>query len=507
MATDNVSSYVYDKEAPNLIDKFEDDKNAKAKTAKEDAEARGEKISKMLDYNPSEVWGEYDQEIRQEYEKEYIDDVTQMWANDRTPTTEDYARIAKKKNRIEGNVAYYNGYKENFEATMKTMTAGEEAKYYNSKEVNTYFGGISHDENGNKRSRNELTNEAVDDVYNQREIYNSGEIWKGFVSEFGKATYDEYSREHGGLMKNTAEMSKIFVMDGDKPDRDDEGNLKLKPSKEAFAAAMEDPMVSKQIEFAKEDMIEETGNENVTNFEAFQARIGLYSSEKETSSHTRDFKPATTKPPKKQNEIEKARLRKLKIKDIQTGNKAAINELVGTKSGNRFVVKAVFNDEENGITVTYGDDTIETIPSSNFDRLNNLYSTIPNQEKVSNEALLNAPEAPEISKPTIDEVSLEKDISTVITGPVKPDDVNYIKGGFEKGKKILESIPGVSKVKYKKYKWDEEFYTGIVSLTINDIEQDINLFSEEGAAEIKEMLLERKSDKYMTNAPQKGNAR
>lgn len=506
MAKNNVSSYVYDKEAPNLfglIDKFDADEKAKDAAAKAEAEARGKEISKMLDYNPSEVWGEYDKEIRQEYENRYVDHVTKMWADGRTPTTEDYAELAKIKNGIEGDVSYYNGYKKNFENTMKTMTSGEEAKYYNTEAVNRYFGGISYDKNGKKRSRNELTNEAVDNVYNQREIYNSDEIWKGFVSNFGKSTYSEYSREYGGLMKDNVEISKIFVMDGNKPDRDDEGNLKLKPSKEAFAAAMEDPMVRKQIEFTKEDMIAETGNEDITNFEAFQSRISSYSSEKETSSHVRDLKTTSSK----KNEItdDDYLLRKKVIADIQSGSKEAIRELIGAKSGDRYIRSATWNSTKGGIDVTYKDDESEFIPSADFMRINNIYQSIPGKKKLDENKMATIPAVPKLTPPVQDENKVNSDVSVIITSPVKKGEDNYKPGNFKKGKELLESIPGVEKVEYKKQLtgipgFREESYTGVVSLIMDGIEEKIDLFTKEGAQRIKEILLERKTDSYMTTS-------
>ena len=294
-------------------------------------------------------------------------------------------------------------------------------------------------------------------------------------------------------------------MDGNKPDRDDEGNLKLKPSKEAFASAMEDPMVRKQIEFAKEDMIEETGNENVTNFEAFQARIGLYSSEKETSSHQRDFK--VTPPKKGEVTDEDYLLRKKVVADIQSGKQEAIRELIGAKSGDRYIRNAVWNSTKGGLDITYKDDESEFIPSADFMRINNIYQSLPGKKKLDENKMAEIPAIPKLTPPIQDEDKINSDISTIITSPIKKGETNYNPESFKKGKELLESIPGVEKVDYEKQLtgvpgFRKESYTGVVSLNIEGIEEKIDLFTEEGAQRIKEILLERKSDDYTNNSSQ-----
>lgn len=479
------SATVLEREAPSLftiMDQLDAKKAANVEAKRVEAAARGKQLNEMLEYSPEAVWQDYDSEVTEEYNKEYLDYVKNVFSEGGTPTTDQLIEIQRRKNNIDANVNFYNGYKTSVDDARTRITTGEEAKFYNQDYFEEHLGTISYDEKGNKRKKEELTPQALNSMWDQRGLYNSDEIMKSFVGNLGKNTWDAFKNEPYGQSVTTNEMSALYDIDPatGEPPVDDDGNYIYKVGEASFKAAMGDANTKRLIEWERQDMIEESG-QDVSNYEAFQRLSEKHASSKSTIKTKYDPRLNTWARESIGNTEEKERgiLRKEMIAELQAGNPEMLGLLIGAKSGKRYITDTNY-DPVNGITVTYDDSKSEVIPIKDFNRFNDLISTQPNQEKVSHEVLAEIPEAKKVPLyQDIDTEALNSDISVIQSG---------------EGTDMLSILDGVSDVKYVKGGAFSEggFYT--FKDGSREIKIDVTKENNGGYKELKKLLLKKTKD-------------
>lgn len=496
---------VLPRESPSLFDiadQLKQDRLYDEAVEREEAKLRGSEIAKTMEYNPEEVWQPYSDYQNKLYNDMYVNEAKRMYKNGRIPSAEEKINLRSRQEAINTEVNKINGFKDEM-TTFVTDVNKDADGVYNKEFINESVGRLHLDAEGGVINPADLDVSMINNIKQDPRAYDRTALAKKFMDKVSQSINTEIQDTPEGYSRTKTKFKNGFEIerDGDDYKTDADGNYVIKMNSSTFNAIMSDPLNRMQVDEIQREEAELGNNiskqDAAARFVSSQVAEEKYIDMKESSFKRMDKKEAL----KKKNEEEKGRLRKEKIALIQSGDPEAIRELIGAKSGKSYITKASYNTTTGSIDLTYDSGLSESIPSSDFNRLNNIYGTLPSQEKVSDEILSKIPPVDKITPDKEDADKINRDINTIITAPVNKGYENYREGGLSEGKALLESIPGVSKVEFIE-NTVMPGYSGEVVLNIDGEEETINLFSPEGGDRVKELLFERKKDDYMIKGDQ-----
>jgi len=501
------------RESPNLFELIQQKEKQKlaGETAKQKKAADvGKRFAKMMEYSPEAIRNPYNQYQQDQIKTRFLDPLKEVAKQGNLPTAEQEVSSTQARYEIDAATNQINESFDTWDAQIKEMSKGDErTNIYNTDVAHEYWGALHteadeedvfYDSRGQRLLKPELLDkDAIGGVYDVPDLYNVGNMAHNLSESLNANISSIIEEDYEGHTESSVKAKFWQLNDDGSIAVDEEGEMILNPSPELLNRTMKQKEWRIVIEDEKQDIAKEEGRDDVTNMDAFKKimRPEAYFEEKSK----KDISTRKTAESKKRDKEEYAKLRKKKIGLHQSGKNP--EDFIGAKSGKWYVTESTWDSGRGGLNFVYDNGEEEFVPSEDFNRLNNLYNTLPGQEHVSDEILARIPAAETITPKAQVSEKINRDIDFIITSPIKKGQTNYKAGNFEKGRDILKSIPGISKVKYETQMtgpWglQKKSLTGKVDLIIDGAPEEINLFTDEGAERVKELLIERKSDKYLT---------
>lgn len=447
-------------------------------------ETRGKDFAKLLEYSPDKIYTPWTEWQIGEVNK-YYDEASKLSSRSGVMSNDEYnqAKIGLKKRQIDID-AFTNKMNSMQDSVNTFITTAKGDDELSQGAVDSHIGEIIVGEDGQIKLPTDFNEEDVQGIWKQRDIYNTATITKHFADKLDENIFSFVDPTMYGHDELTVKAKFFEVDENGEPTYDENGEPNIKLSPELLNIAKKQDRMGMQIQWAKEDIVEEEGRTDVTDMEAFTKLMKPFAYREETrkrkeSALKRQLQRQRYGRGKKEDLIIQ---RKKLIDAIQKGDESSLDALRQGVYNKQPISDVIFDPSgaEAEIVLLLADGAEERLSlgeraGGSFNILNTIMNTVKGQERFSIEELTKAPKVKGIKQvQDIDTERLNADISTI-----QKDEVA--------GAEVLKGLDGVT---------DVEYDTPEVEFKIDGIDKKIDLSDPNSFNQLKKIILDQSRRKY-----------